>query len=162
MTSIMERSCQPRPNGWSDECFLGFIGQSIYEVSHFSSLSHCLRPSKWRAGRSTGRNSRPYAKLRYLSEPPLVSYPKLCTYLILTQPPRELQSNFTSILPLPKLKKLTAPNFWLNKDGVTDESPPVNAPAPGCFSPFTKCQNRNMDRKFRPSLILLCNDVERK
>ncbi len=39
-------------------------------------------------------------------------------------------------LPLPKLEKLTAPNFRLKKDGVADESSLSNALAPLLFSPF--------------------------
>ncbi len=39
-----------------NECCLDFIGQSIYEISHFASLRHCLQPSKWCDRRSAGRN----------------------------------------------------------------------------------------------------------
>ncbi len=88
-TSIMEQSWQPRPNRWShgisygtwmknrNECCLDFIGQSIHEISHFSSVRHCLRPSKWRVRRFEGRNSRPIAKLRYPFEPPFDAESKL-------------------------------------------------------------------------------------
>ncbi len=54
----------------SNECCLGFIGQSFYEISHFTSLRYCLRPSKWRVRRPAGRNCRPYDNLRYSSETP--------------------------------------------------------------------------------------------
>ncbi len=53
----------------SNECCLNFKGQSIDGISQFSSLRHCLRPSKWCVRRSSGCNSRHIAKLRYPSEP---------------------------------------------------------------------------------------------
>ncbi len=99
----------------------------IDEISPFSSLRRCLRPPKWCVTRSGGRNSRPITKLRYPSETPVDTESK--------QPTRELQLDFTWILPLPKLEKLTAPYFWLNKHGVTDESTLANTFAPCCF-PF--------------------------
>ncbi len=64
----------------------------------------------------------------------------LGTHLFVAQPTREVKPDFTSILPLPKIEKLTAPNFRLNKDGVTDDSPLANALAPCCFCPFARCQ----------------------
>ncbi len=36
----------------SNEFCLDFIGQIIDEISHYSSLRHCLWPSKWRVRRS--------------------------------------------------------------------------------------------------------------
>ncbi len=41
-----------------------------------------------------------------------------------SKPTRELQPDFTSILPLPKLEKLAAPNFRLNKNRVTENFAP--------------------------------------
>ncbi len=121
----------------SNECCLDFIGHCIDEISPFSSLRHCLRPSKWRLRRFAGLSSRPIAQLRYPSGPPFDVESKSCTHLIVAQPTREMQPDFTSIPPLPKLEKLTASNFRFNKDGVTDESPLANALAPCCFPPFT-------------------------
>ncbi len=95
----------------SNECCLDFIGQSIDEISHFSPLRHCLRPSKW-------HDSRPIAKFRYPSEPLFDAESKLCTHLIVAQPTRELQPDFTSILPFPKLEKLTAPRLVALSDYV--------------------------------------------
>ncbi len=105
----------------SNECCFDFIGQSIYERSHFASL----RPSKWRVTRPAGRNFRPYAKWRYSSEPSFEAESKLCTHWILAQPARGQQFDFTSILPLPKLEKLTPPNFQLHKDVVTEHFAPL-------------------------------------
>ncbi len=82
-------------------------------MRYFAPLRHCLRPSKWRVRRSAGRNCRLYGKLRYSSEPPLDAESKLCTHVIVAQPARELQPDFTSIPPLPKLEQLIAPNFLL-------------------------------------------------
>ncbi len=107
------KECKSR--ALSNECCLDFIGQSIYEISHFASLRHCLRPSKWRVRRPAGRNFQPYDKLRYSSETPFDAESKLCTHLIEAQLTIELQPDFTSVAPLPKLEKLTAPNFRLNK-----------------------------------------------
>ncbi len=117
----------------SNEYCLDFIGPSIDEISHFSSLRHCLRLSKWRVWRSVGRNSRPIATLRYQSEPPFDAESKLCTHLIVAQPPREPQPDFTSTVALPNLEEFTAPNFRLNKDNVADESPLANALNPVVF-----------------------------
>ncbi len=61
------KNCQLR--ALSNECCPDFIGQNIDEISHFSSLRHYLRSSKWHVGRSAGGNSRPIAKLRCPSEP---------------------------------------------------------------------------------------------
>ncbi len=97
------KSCRLR--ALSSECCLDFIGQSIDEISHYSSLRHCLPSSKWRVRQCAGRNSRPIAKLRYPSEPPFDVESKLCTHLIAAQPTRELMPDFTSILALPKLEK---------------------------------------------------------
>ncbi len=58
---------------------------------------------------------------------------KWCIHLIVAQPTRVLCPEFSSILPLPKLEKLVAPNFGLNKDNITDESTLANALAPCCF-----------------------------
>ncbi len=68
-----------------------------------------------------------------MSEPPFDVESKLCTHMIVAQPKRELQPDFTSILALPKLEKLTAPNFLLNKYGVTDESLSRTHPPPAVF-----------------------------
>ncbi len=103
----------------SNECCLDFKGQSIDEVSRFSLLRHCHWPSKGRIRQPAGRNFRPYDKLRYSSEPPFDALSKLCTLMIVAQPARELQPDFTSILSMLKLEKLTAPNFRINKDGET-------------------------------------------
>ncbi len=81
----------------SNECCLDFIGRSIDEISHFSSVRRCLRPSKWRVRRSVGHNSQPIAQVRYPSEPPFDAESKLCTQLIVAQPTRELQSDIMSI-----------------------------------------------------------------
>ncbi len=128
------KSCKLR--ALSNECCLDFIGQRIYEISHFSSLRHCLRPSKWLVSKLDdlqGVNLDLFP--RYPSEPLFDAESKLCTHLIVAPPTRELQPDFASILALPKLEKLTAPNFRLIKDDVTDESPLANAPVPCCF-PF--------------------------
>ncbi len=125
----------------SNECCLNSIGQYIDEISPFSSLRQCLRPSKWRDRRFAGRNSRPIAKLSYLFELPFDAESKLYTHLIVAQPTRALQPDFTSILPSTKLEKLIAPNFRLNKDNMTDESPLANAFDPFWFPPFTRCLN---------------------
>ncbi len=93
----------------SNKCCLDLIGQSICEVSHFSSLRHCLQPSKWHVIQSTGSNSRPIAKLIYPSEPPFDAESNRCTHLIVTQATRELQPDFTSILSLPKFWKADSP-----------------------------------------------------
>ncbi len=49
-------------------------------------------------------------------------------FLIVAQPTRELEPAFPSVLPLPKLEKMTAPNFRLDKDGLTDELLPSGKP----------------------------------
>ncbi len=76
------------------------------------------------------------ATFRYPSEPPYDAESKLCTHLLVVQPTRELQHDFTLIMSLPKLAKLTAPNFRLKKDNMTDESPLASALAPCCFPPL--------------------------
>ncbi len=101
----------------------------------------------------------PFSVLKYSPEPPFDAESKLSFYLIVAQPTKELQPDFTSILSFPKLQKLIAPNFRLNKDNMPDESPHANALAPRCFVLFTRCQNLNLDRKFRLLPILLSNDV---
>ncbi len=114
----------------SNECCLDFVGQSINEIIHLALFRHCLRPSKSRVARPAGRNFRPYDKLRYSSEPPFHAESKLYTHLIVAQLTSELQPDFTSIPPLPQFEKLIIPNFRLNKDNMTDESPHANALAP--------------------------------
>ncbi len=85
---------------------------------------HC---SGTAAGRQNGvldglqGNFRTYDKLRHSAEPPVHAESKLYTHLIVAQPTRELQPDFTSIPPLPQLEKLIAPNFRLKKDNMTDE-----------------------------------------
>ncbi len=73
----------------STECCLEFIGQRIDAISHFSSLLHHLRPSKWRVRWSVGRI---FAKLRHSSEPHFEALSKVCINLIKAQPTRELHS----------------------------------------------------------------------
>ncbi len=126
----------------SNERCLQFIGHSIDEISHFSSFRHYLRPLELRVRRTVGRNYRPSVKLSYPSESPCVTDSESYTNLIVAQSTRELQPDFLPILPLPKLEKLTAPNFRLNKDGVTDESSLANAPAPCCFPPIYSMPKR--------------------
>ncbi len=106
-------------------------------MTHLALFRHCLRPSNWRARRPAGRNFQSYDRLRYSSEPPFDVESKLYTHLIVTQRTSELQPDFTSIPPLPQLEKPIAPNFRLNKDDMTDESPRANALAPRCFVPST-------------------------
>ncbi len=143
----------------SNDCCLDFREQSINEISHLALFRHCLRTSKWLVRWPAGRNFRRYDKLRYSSEPPFHAESKWYTHLIVAQRTSELQPDFTSIPPLPQLEKLKAPNFRLNKDNMTDESPHANALAPRCFVPFTRCQNLNLYRKSRLLPILLSNDV---
>ncbi len=90
----------------SDACCLGVIGQSIYEISHFASLRHCLRLSKWRVRRPVGRNLQPYDKLRYSSEPPCHTLSEICAHWIVAQPTKGPQPDLTSIQ-----SKLTATYF---------------------------------------------------
>ncbi len=95
-TSIMEfgnpgRTVDPmasvmRQKNWklralSNKCGHDFIGQSVDEISHFSLLRHCLRPSKWRVRRSTGRNFRSIDKLKHPFEPHFNAESKVCTHL---------------------------------------------------------------------------------
>ncbi len=99
----------------STECRFGFIGQGLDEINPFSSLRYCLWPSKWHVRRSTGHDSRSIAKLRYPSEPSFDAESKFCTHLIVAQPTRELQPDFTSILSLRKLKSRQHLIFDLTK-----------------------------------------------
>ncbi len=103
-----------------------------FKISHFSSLRHCLRHSKWRVRWSVGRNFRPFSKFRYWFEPRFDAEWKMCTHLFVAQPTRELHFDFTSIQPLSKLEQFTAPYFRLDKGDVTDDCarerarPPLN------------------------------------
>ncbi len=88
------------------------------EISHFFSLRHHFRPSKWRVRWSVERIFRPIAKLRHSSEPTLDVLSELFTELIVAQPTKELQPDFTSIpyqqLPPPG-HFLASPDFnWDN------------------------------------------------
>ncbi len=143
----------------SNEGCLDFIGQSIDQIIPLASFRHCLRPSKSRVRRPAGRNFRPYYKLRYSSEPPFHAESKLYTHLIVARLTSELQPDFTSIPPLQQLEQLMAPNFRLNEDNMTDESPHADALAPRCFVTFTRCQNLNLARTSRQQPYLMFNDI---
>ncbi len=84
----------------SNKCYLDFTGQSIDDVSKFLSL----RPSEWRVRRPARRNFRLH--VMYSFELPFNVKSKLRIHLMEAQPARELQSDFTSILPSTKLETL--------------------------------------------------------
>ncbi len=119
----------------SYECCLDFKGHRIDGISQFTSLRHCLRSSNGMLDDLQG------AILDLLPNwgvhmNHIMKFDPKYTPSWSWRNQQELQPDFTSILPLPKLEKLTAPNFRLNTDGLTDESPLANALALCCFPIF--------------------------
>ncbi len=153
-TYIMEQNWQQRPNRWlngincatwklqiasSFQCGPFRLQRVKYRRDKLLCIAQdYLRPSKWHVRRYVKRDVRPVAKLRHSSEPPFNVESKFRTCVAL--PTRELRPDLMLILPTPQLEKVTAPNFVLNKDGVTDEWPLTKVLPPCCFLSFPRCQ----------------------